>query len=161
MREMIRVIGVVALLLTAACAREQPVDESQARDTVVEEIGAPQPIESTETLEFSALDQPSLLAEATMHRAGAEGEEVSRIRPGESIVVSLRMKEVPEMLAAWVQWLDHEGQIRYEEQKSVPESGRVAFQADTTGWPEGAYSAEIYVAGNLSDIKEFEISSEE
>jgi hypothetical protein len=160
MREMIRVIAIVALLLTAACDREQPVGESQARDTIIEEIGPPQPIETTETLEFSALEQPSLLAEATMRtHEEEEGEEVSRFRPGDTVVISLRMREVPAMLAAWVHWLNQEGETLHEEQKSVPEDGRMEFRADTSDWPEGAYTAEIYVGGALSDLKEFEITS--
>jgi hypothetical protein len=158
MREMVRVIGIVALLLTAACDREQPVSESQPGDTIIEEIGPPLPIETTETLEFSPLDQPSPLEEVTLHADGGEGgEEVSRFRPGDPVVVSLRMREVPEMLAAWVHWLNQEGETLHEEQKSVPEDGRLQFRADTSDWPEGVYTAEIYVGGALADLKEFEL----
>jgi hypothetical protein len=160
MREMVRVIGIVVLLLPAACDRERQVGESQARNTIVEEIGPPQPIETSETLEFSPLEQPSPLGEATLHAdGGEEGEEVSQFRPGDTVVVSLRMREVPPMLAAWVHWLNQEGETLHEEQKSVPEDGRLEFRADTSDWPEGVYTAEIYVGGALGDLKEFEITS--
>lgn len=163
MRTMI--VLVAALVLVTGCQSEEPAPtETSAVETATDGTAAePLPItESTELL-VSETTQPSLLESAELRVAGqqaADSVDLEELAPGDELEVVVRVREVPEGLAAWVHWLGPDGEKVSEEQKDVSEDGTVTFRVETDGWPAGDYSAEIFVGGDLVDVKSFRLTGE-
>lgn len=167
MRTLILMAG---LVLVAACQNEEPltIETSGAEDISVVTEGNPleEPRAITEPIDIvvSETAEPSLLESAALRTAGQaeerNGDDAQTVTSGEVLEVVVRVREVPEALAAWVHWLGPDGQELSEEQKPVPADGVVVFSVDTQGWNEGEYTAEIYVGGDLVDVKPFRLIPE-
>lgn len=158
------IILIASLALVAACQSDEPVVETE---TVVAETAEtttlePQPITEPIELVVSDTDQPSLLESAELRVAGSAegGEEIETASSGEELEVLVVVKQVPEGLAAWVHWLGPDGEMISEEQKEVPANRSVAFRTGTEGWAPGEYSAEVYIGGDLVEVKTFRLTAE-
>lgn len=159
-----------SLILIAACQGDEPLTiETSGTETsseVITDTRAQEPETITEPIDITVSDtaQPSLLESAELRKAGQPEETpvdaVVTVSPGEELEIVVRVREVPEGLAAWVHWLDPDGEKVAEEQKSVPETRVVTFRADTSEWDEGDYSAEIFIGGDLVEIRKFRVTSE-
>lgn len=161
-----RVILLLAALgLVAGCQSEEPAPPETsgveaASDTTEME---PLPITEPTDLVVSETAQPSLLESADLGVIGEDAgnsDGVGDISAGDELELVVRVTEVPEGLAAWVHWLGPDGDKVSEEQKDVPGNGTVTFRAETDGWAPGDYSAEIFIGGDLVDIKSFRLISE-
>lgn len=153
----------MTLVLIGGCGREESIETVDTSVPETEDVATmpePQPIEGTTDLEIRETDQPSLLESATLSRAGDDRSgDQEQFRIGDQIQLTVRVREVPEMLAAWVHWLGPDDQKIGEEQKPVPEDAVVTFDLDTTDLPAGVYSAEVYIGGDLTYEKDFRLSS--
>lgn len=164
-----RVMTLIAtLVFVVGCQSETPqpaevaASETASASDTGEQPAEPRPITEPVELVVTETGQPSLLESAVLRTGDAEpnGGDAETVRAGEPLEVVVRVKEVPEGLAAWVHWLGPDGETISEEQKSVPETRVVSFSTATGEWAAGEYSAEIFVGGDLVEIKKFRLTTE-
>lgn len=163
-----RVILIASFVLVCGCQNEEPMTVETVSEGVALAEGAndmePESVTELADMTISETAGPSLLESAEFRVSGEEkiAAEEGRValQAGEALELVVRIRQVPEGLAAWVHWIGPDDQQVSKEQKTVPEDGVVSFTVDTGGWAEGDYSAEIYIGGDLVDVKELRLTTE-
>ncbi|MBW3671218.1 MAG: hypothetical protein KY432_06040 [Acidobacteria bacterium] len=165
-----KLILIGSLILVLACQGDEPltIETSGTETSSATVMGGgdqePQTITDAVDMTLSETAEPSLLESAELRPAGETSatskDGVVTVSSGDEMEIEVRVKQVPAGLAAWVHWLGPDGEKIAEEQKTVPESRVVTFRTGTRDWDEGDYTAEIFIGGDLVEIKDFRVTSE-
>lgn len=70
-------------------------------------------------------------------------QPLARLQPGAPLVVDMEVADATAGSEVGVVWYAPDGRESWREKRTVGDEPRLAFSADTTGWPVGLYRGEI------------------
>lgn len=145
----------LALALLVGCSREPVPTDTAGREIA----GTTAPDDVNPFAARSWIDDVRL--GVALGPDGKVGDQAERdmFTAGDTIVVSMSVKDAPPGAAVRVVWTTPEGNPAHEEEKNV--SGGQAFVSfqvlDTSRWPSGEYQVEVWVADERVDTEPFHL----